>query len=94
MTSSEAVNEREIVNKFNVMRAELQRIAGKIVELETDRDEHTLVIKAMEPLDGARKSYRLINGVLVERTVDQVLPELKTNVENVRYTEYVVHLIY
>ena len=38
----------------------------------------------MEPLDGKRKCYRLINGVLVERTVEQVVPALKTNQEGLK----------
>ena len=33
-----------------------------------------LVAKALEPLDGDRKCFRLIGGVLVERNVAEVLP--------------------
>ncbi|OMJ17442.1 putative prefoldin subunit 2 [Smittium culicis] len=33
----------------------------------------------MEPLEPERTCFRLINGVLLERSVQEVLPALKTN---------------
>ena len=41
------------------------------------------VIEALKPLEGERKCHRLINGVLIERTVSQVLPALTLNFDNV-----------
>lgn len=35
----------------------------------------------MEPLSGDRKCFRMINGVLAERTVKDVIPALRTNLE-------------
>lgn len=40
-----------------------------------------LVLETLEPLSEDRKCFRLINGVLVERTVKDVVPALKTNHE-------------
>lgn len=38
----------------------------------------------MTPLPGDRKCFRLINGVLVERTVNDVLPALQTNADGLK----------
>lgn len=38
----------------------------------------------MEPLPEDRKCFRMINGVLVERTVKDVIPALKTNSEGLK----------
>lgn len=43
-----------------------------------------LVTETLEPLPGERKCFRLINGVLVERTVKEVLPALKTNSDGLK----------
>lgn len=43
-----------------------------------------LVIETLEPLPKERKCFRMINGVLVERTIDDVLPSLKTNADGLK----------
>jgi chaperonin cofactor prefoldin len=43
-----------------------------------------LVLETLEPLPEDRKCFRMINGVLVERTVKEVVPALKTNSEGLK----------
>jgi len=43
-----------------------------------------LVLDTLTPLASSRKAFRLINGVLVERTVGDVIPTLKTTSENLK----------
>lgn len=43
-----------------------------------------LVINAISGLDSGRRCYRLVGGVLVERTVGEVLPAVRKNLEGVR----------
>lgn len=43
-----------------------------------------LVLETLEPLSEDRKCFRLINGVLVERTVKDVAPALKTNQDGLK----------
>ena len=43
-----------------------------------------LVLETLEPLPESRKCFRMINGVLVERTVRDVVPALKTNSDGLR----------
>lgn len=43
-----------------------------------------LVLDTLEPLPGDRKCFRMINGVLVERTVKDVIPALRTNAEGLK----------
>jgi hypothetical protein len=42
------------------------------------------VLETLGPLPGDRKCFRMINGVLVERTVQDVVPALKTNAEGLK----------
>jgi hypothetical protein len=46
--------------------------------------QYRLVLETLEPLTGDRKCFRMINGVLVERTVKDVVPALQTNSEGLK----------
>lgn len=43
-----------------------------------------MVLETLDPLPEDRKCFRMINGVLVERTVKDVIPALKTNSEGLK----------
>ncbi|KAL6715754.1 Cochaperone prefoldin complex subunit [Lecanora helva] len=43
-----------------------------------------LVLETLDPLPPDRKCFRMINGVLVERTVEDVKPALQTNSEGLK----------
>ncbi|KAI9216924.1 Prefoldin [Blastocladiella britannica] len=76
-------SDSDIANRFSSMRQELQSLLTKLSELEADKEEHMQVIETMKPLDGDRKAYRLVGGVLMERTVKEVLPALVANMEGI-----------
>ena len=44
---------------------------------------YSLVIDTMKDVEGDRKCFRMIGGVLVERSVKEVLPALRKNREQV-----------
>ncbi|PKA66088.1 putative prefoldin subunit 2 [Apostasia shenzhenica] len=75
------MNEQAIAGIYTTMRSELNQIYSKITELDMEVSEHSLVINAIQPLDPSRKCYRMIGGVLVERTVKEVLPAVQRNKE-------------
>ena len=69
-------SQEEIIQGFNGMRNEQRQIASKTNELQQDLNEHNIVIETLEGVDGDRKCFRMVGGVLVERTVKEVLPAL------------------
>lgn len=77
----EPINEQAVANKYASMRTELNQIYSKITELEMEVGEHSLVINAIQPLDPTRRCFRMIGGVLVERTIQEVLPAVQRNKE-------------
>eukprot|EP00029_Vermamoeba_vermiformis_P011593 TRINITY_DN6418_c0_g1_i1.p1 TRINITY_DN6418_c0_g1~~TRINITY_DN6418_c0_g1_i1.p1 ORF type:complete len:135 (+),score=38.66 TRINITY_DN6418_c0_g1_i1:61-465(+) len=74
------------VQQFQQMRQELNALAQTIGEKEIDRSEHELVIKAIDGLDKNRRCWRLVGGVLVERTVGEVLPAVQKNRTDINKT--------
>ena len=49
-----------------------------------------LVIEALKEVDSDRKCFRMVGGVLVERTVKDVLPAMMNNYEQVRIASCMV----
>ncbi|CAJ0838896.1 16094_t:CDS:2 [Entrophospora sp. SA101] len=74
----------EVTLQFNALKSELQNIAQKLGELESESEEHKAVIDTLAPLSGDRKCFRLVGGVLAERTVKDVLPALQTNYDMIQ----------
>ena len=75
----------------------MQTIVEKIGEIESDADEHRYVLKTNASLvvktlaevyerEPERTCFRLVGGVLVERTVKDVLSTLQTTMDGVRAT--------
>ncbi|KAM7138291.1 death effector domain-containing protein isoform 3-T3 [Macrochelys suwanniensis] len=73
----------EVVAGFNRLRQEQRSLASKAAELELELNEHSLVIDTLREVDPTRKCYRMVGGVLVERTVKEVLPALESNKEQI-----------
>ena len=73
------VSQEQIIMKFNQLRQEQRMLANKFGELEMDVAEHNAVIDTLKNVDGSRKCFRSVGGILVERTVNDVLPTLENN---------------
>ncbi|KAI0650519.1 Prefoldin beta-like protein [Trametes meyenii] len=73
--------------QYNRYQSELQTLASKIGELEQEAEEHNLVLTTLDEAlaeEPDRKCFRLVGGVLVERTVKDVVPALKTNRDGIQ----------
>lgn len=84
MGEPEFSSERDIVDHFQELKQQLNVLASKYNDVDNQAQEHESVIKTLTPLDSDRKCFRLIGGVLVERTVAEVLPAVKSNGEQIR----------
>lgn len=76
--------QQELQTTYQNYKNTLQTIASKIGDIEQESEEHKLVLETLQPLSGDRKCFRMINGVLTERTVKEVVPILQTNSEGLK----------
>ncbi|RJE21235.1 prefoldin subunit 2 [Aspergillus sclerotialis] len=76
--------QQELQLQYTNFKNTLQQLAQKIGDIEQEAEEHKLVIETLEPLPDERKCFRMVNGVLVERTIKDVLPSLKTNSDGLK----------
>ncbi|KAM0709383.1 hypothetical protein Q7P35_003421 [Cladosporium inversicolor] len=74
--------QQELQMQYSNFKDTLQNIASQIGNVEQEVEEHKLVLDTLTPLPTSRKCFRMINGVLVERTVGDVLPQLQSNADN------------
>jgi hypothetical protein len=67
-TAFDENNPDHVLGVYRQMQSECQQIMGKIQELNLEKEEHKLVLDTLNKLDGGRTAYRLVGGVLVEKT--------------------------
>ncbi|KAK3383114.1 Prefoldin beta-like protein [Lasiosphaeria ovina] len=79
-----AKRQQDLQVQYTTYKNTLQALAQKIGDVEQEAEEHKLVLDTLGPLPGDRKCFRMINGVLVERTVTDVIPALETNAEGLK----------
>ncbi|XP_060594563.1 prefoldin subunit 2-like [Ruditapes philippinarum] len=79
--ASKKPSQEQIIAGFQELRQQQRQCVGKISDIEMDMKEHELVIETLKEVDEQRKCFRLVGGVLVERTVKDVLPALVNNKE-------------
>ncbi|KAH8118725.1 Prefoldin beta-like protein [Phellopilus nigrolimitatus] len=85
--ASKPLSEQELQQNLSRLQNELKTLASKIGELESEAEEHELVLSTLNEAlqnDPKRKCFRLVGGVLVERTVQDVVPALQTNKEGIK----------
>lgn len=71
--------QQAIIQTFQQMRNEQRTLINKIAELETELIEHKAVLTKLSEVAPDRKCFRVIGGVLVQRTVAEVAPAVTEN---------------
>ncbi|KAL8845968.1 MAG: hypothetical protein Q9221_008913 [Calogaya cf. arnoldii] len=84
-----AKKQQELQQQYTNYKNNLQQLADRIGNVEQETEEHKYVFNIppninATPLPGERKCFRMINGVLVERTVEDVLPALQINSDGLK----------
>jgi prefoldin subunit 2 len=76
--------ERDVLNYWETLSQEVNLARGKIGELAVSLREHVNVLENVKNLDPNRRCFRSVGGVLVERTVKEVIPAVESNAANLR----------
>ncbi|KAF4724021.1 Prefoldin subunit 2, partial [Perkinsus olseni] len=78
-SKSDSLTPKEVQAKVQQLERERSAIVSKIAELEQESKEHGLVLGAFDKVPEDRRCYRLVGGVLVERTVKDFRPVVEDN---------------
>ncbi|KAL4508090.1 hypothetical protein ABPG72_021463 [Tetrahymena utriculariae] len=77
---------QEVVQQYNKLKMEYSELLRTSMDIEEEKRENQLVIETIKNLESERRCWRLVGGVLVERTLGEVLNSLKENVESFEKT--------
>ncbi|KAM0683499.1 Prefoldin subunit 2 [Mitosporidium daphniae] len=72
----------ELLSQSTFLKSELQALHEKASEFEMEREETRIVMKALREMSPSRPCYRQISGVLVEGTVEAMIPHLELQESN------------
>merc|ERR1719378_1267200 len=75
---------QQIQQTFQQIERECTTLINKMAELEQEVNEHALVLKAFEKVEPTRRCFRMVGGVLVERTVAEVKPAVESNRDKIK----------
>merc|ERR1740129_1734204 len=78
------MNPQQVNAAFQQIEKECSVLINKIAELQQEVNEHGLVQKAFEKVEPTRRCFRMVGGVLVERTVAEVRPAVAANQEKIK----------
>ena len=82
MSSSIAADQKQQISAESI-HLDIQTLMQKIAEIELEQEEHKMVIDTLKEMELTRPAYKLINGILVEKTVGVVLPMLESQLVNI-----------
>ena len=77
--STATPSQDEVIRTFQQMMGQREQLTSKISELTVEHAEYKRVAETLKTMDGARRCHQLLNGVLVERTVGEVVPSVTEN---------------
>lgn len=79
--TDEQVQQR-VAMRYKQLNQEAQVLVQKLLELEDEKRENELVLESISKLEDTRKCWRLVNGVLMEKTKLEVVPEMRVVINN------------
>ena len=79
---SEEEIQREVAKRYNILHQETNALVSRLMEVEDERKENQLVLESISKLEDDRKCWRLVNGVMFEKTKAEVVPEIEGMIKN------------
>ena len=81
MQPVEPLNDQQVIQIFQQKQEDLTAIIRRIADIEGEKTEHEYVLKTLNALEGSRRCYRMVGGILVERTVAETAPAVREHMD-------------
>ena len=80
-SSSPAPSPEQVQSGLQNIESALQDVQVRFSTLESDRREHELVLAALIDLPPERRCARMVGGIMAERCVSEIRPQIEQNME-------------
>ena len=84
-------NDNEIIQRYNEIKSKYTLFFQKSIELEEELREHNLVANTLTDVNGERRCWRMIGGVLVEKNAETIKKDMESQIVNIKQTLELVH---
>ena len=72
----------EMKKKYQQTKNNYKQVVKALTNLEDVKKENLIVLQQISNLEPDRRCFRLIGGVLCERTIEEAIKGLKTNIDD------------
>ncbi|CAD7950524.1 unnamed protein product [Amoebophrya sp. A120] len=72
-------SQEQLQQAYQQIESEIGQMIQKIADLDQEKREHELVLVAMKGVPDDRRCCRMVGGILAERTVKDVRPQVDDN---------------
>ena len=75
--------EQIALQQLQQLRQDQNLLARQLADMDSTKKEHSLVLETLQKVEPTRKCFRLVNGVMVERTAAEIIPAIKKSIEQI-----------
>ena len=75
--------EQLALQQLQQLKQEQNVLARQLADMDSTMKEHKLVLETLSKVEPTRKCFRLVNGVMVERTAAEVIPAIQKSIEQI-----------
>ena len=75
--------EQLALQQLQQLRQDQNQLARQLADMDSTMKEHKLVLETLQKVEPTRKCFRLVNGVMVERTASEIIPAIKKSIEQI-----------
>ncbi|BFU25116.1 prefoldin subunit 2, putative [Entamoeba histolytica HM-1:IMSS-B] len=76
--------EQAALQQFQQLKQDQNVLARQLADMDSTLKEHKLVLDTLSKVEPSRKCFRLINGVMVERTASEIIPAINKSIEQIQ----------
>ncbi|ELP91582.1 prefoldin subunit, putative [Entamoeba invadens IP1] len=72
-----------VLTQLQQLKQDQNLLARQLADMDSTLKEHRVVLDVLAKVEPTRKCFRLVNGVMVERTASEIIPAVNKSIEQI-----------